>query len=857
MKRFAAYFIFSLALLAAGLSLPFALSVDGKPDREEQEKKPNDWLFQQRAYPYGRINYEAFRTAQRQAGALRVAAKRNLNAAEWMPAGPSNIGGRVTSLDIHPSDTLTIYAGTAAGGIFKTTDGGSSWNPIFDEQGSLAIGDVAIDPKNADVIYAGTGEANLSSLCYPGNGIYKSTDGGESWRHLGLDSTRYIGKIIVDPFDSRRVYALAMGEQLDRNTSRGLYRSQDAGESWERIFFLNDSTGCIDMAIHPNDPNILFITTWERTGVPASRTVGGPGSGIYRSGNAGSSWTKIAGGFPGGSLGRIGIAIAPSDPNRMYAIVADTIGEFGGIYRSDNGGNSWKRTADSGIHYFFFSNFGWWFGRIYVDPRDPDLVYGLGIDTWRSTDGGKEWMNFNSNGEVHSDQHDLYIHPGNPNFMVAGNDGGIFTSYNKGANWTHAKNFPATQFYTCEVDYQYPYRLYGGTQDNNTIRTLTGRNDDWYPILGGDGFVVRIDPADNQYVYAEMQNGSFYRSIDGGESMQYAMEGIAFDDYEDRFNWNTPFTFDPSDTKTLYIGSQRIYRSVDRAENWFPISPDLTKSPQEWGGVGGTLTTIAVAPSDPAVIYAGCNDGNVWVTLNRGVNWTQINGGLPQRWITRVAVDPADARTAYVTFSGFRYLDYQPHIMKTTDAGRTWIDISGNLPEAPINEVVIDPRNRKVLFIASDVGVYYTENGGESWLPLGVGLPNVPVLDLEIHAPTRKLIAATFGRSMFTIDISSVARADEEPAGESVVAAIASSPIPFSLSSTVRFTLPSAGNGELDVYDLAGRHVRRLVQGRMEAGEQSYIWDGRRDDGSRAAPGGYVYRLHAGDALLVGKTVLQ
>jgi photosystem II stability/assembly factor-like uncharacterized protein len=372
----------------------------------------------------------------------------------------------------------------------------------------------------------------------------------------------------------------------------------------------------------------------------------------------------------------------------------------------------------------------------------------IGFDLYKTTDGGQSWS-YASSG-LHVDQHDLVSHPSNHNQLVLGNDGGVYVSQNGGQSWSFRNNLPITQFYTCEVDEQLPRRLYGGTQDNGTNRTLQGGLDDWEPIYGGDGFYVLVDPLDNDYVYAEYQYGNLARSTDGGYSFQYALNGI---DGSDRKNWNTPVVFDPGNPSVLYYGSNRLYRSVNRAVSWSAISPDLTGGPGGSGVVYGTITTIAASPSDNEWIYAGTDDGNVWRTENGGSSWTNVSEGLPLRWVTRVATDPYDAAVVYATLSGYRYDSYQPHVFRSTSGGDDWTDISGDLPEAPANDIIPDPVMDSVLYVATDFGVFMTFDMGSSWISLGTGLPNVPVVDIELHNPTRKLIAATYGRSMHAFDL--------------------------------------------------------------------------------------------------------
>lgn len=747
MKNFG--FLFRLALLV--FTGVFVYSCFLKTNNTNSPpKQPNDWAFLQRAFPYQDINHAAYREAIAQAETMKKQYASGENRASWDFAGPLNIGGRVTAIALHPTDFQTFYVGAASGGIFKTEDGGLSFSTIFDEQPSLSIGDVVLAPSNPQIVYVGTGEANPGggSVAYDGLGVFRSDDGGTTWTDLGLHESGSIGKMVVHPGNPDICYVAAMGRMFSTNPERGIFKTTDGGQSWEKVLYLNDSTGAVDIALNPENPEILYASMWERTRTPDRRHYGGESCGIYKTTDGGANWSELTSGLPSGpDVGRIGISISPSNPEILYSIYADEVGYFAGIFKTSNGGQTWTQTNDGALGNMY-SSYGWWFGRIRVDPVNPQVAYAIGFDLYKTTNGGNSWSNIGWS--VHVDQHDLYAHPLNPNFVVLGNDGGIYISQNAGNSWTFLLNLPITQFYTADVDYQYPDRLYGGTQDNGTNRTMTGNLNDWVNIYGGDGFYVLVNPQNNQYVYAEYQYGGLGRSTDGGYSFMYATNGISG---SDRFNWSSPLVFDPNNPQTLYFGGNRLYKSTNHAANWTAISSDLSNGPGQYNQTYGTITTISVSKINGQVIYAGTDDANVWVTQNGGSNWTKISDQLPERWVTRVAADPIDEATAYVTFSGYRYDEYLPHIFRTTDFGQTWQDISGDLPEAPINDIIVDPTLDSALYIATDVGVFASWNLGQNWGLLGLGLPNVPVCDLVFHDELRMLVAATYGRSMFKIDV--------------------------------------------------------------------------------------------------------
>lgn len=741
-------------------------------DKTEAKFYPSDWAWQQRTFPFGTADKLAHVEALKQAQALRndrrqltksgAATFARYRDAQWQFAGPENIGGRVSDIEFNPLDPNIVYAGAATGGVFKSEDGGWTWRPIFDAQAVLPIGDIAVDPVNPDIVFVGTGEANGGHNNFPGAGVYRSKDAGATWELLGLEATVSIGRIVIDPSQTHRVYLAAAGSYFGPDPDRGVYRSLDQGDTWQKVLFVSDSTGAIDLIIHPQKPELLLAAMWERVRTPHSSHLYGPTSGVYRSSDGGDTWTRldVSSGLPANNstIGRIGLAICQSQPDIVYALYTNYSGggySYYACYQSPDAGQNWfqvdlNRELSNG-----FSNFSWYFGNIRVHPQKPEIVYVLDVAFMRSLDHGASWPIVYGYGnpfeDFHVDHHALAFHPFHPDTLINGNDGGINISYDGGESWTKVAALPITQFYEITMDPTHPEKLYGGTQDNGSMRTPTGKTNDWEQILGGDGFFVVVDPTDSNTIYAETQNGSLYKSMDGGQSFFYARTGIS--SFEPT-NWSTPVVMAPENHQVLYYGTNRVYRTSNGANSWQAISPIMSK--QLTYSRLGTVTTIAVAPSDSNTIYAGTDDGNVWVTENYGRYWRLISNGLPFRWVTRVAVDPVDAAVAYVTFSGLKWKSPQPHVFRTEDKGATWQDLSANLPDAPVNAIVVDPLYPNNLYLGSDVGCFFTTNYGQSWDVLGQGLPVVPVYSLDIHKQLRYLVAGTHGRSMYSMDLAAI-----------------------------------------------------------------------------------------------------
>ena len=717
---------------------------------DKETEKPNEWFFRQRAYPENSINRDAYKAGIKKAMEQRKTLTDK--ASVWEFEGPVNIEGRITDIELLPGNSQVIFIGSASGGVFKSENAGISWIPVFDDMPSLSIGDIAISPSNPDVIYVGTGEANAGggSLAYDGLGVFKSVDGGQTWQYAGLEDCGSVGRVAVDPDNPDIVYVAAMGRLFSNSSKGGVYKSTDGGQTWEQKLFISDSTGAIDIVINTMHPDTVFAAMWERVRRPERRQYGGETSGIYRSADGGETWTELTNGLPvnGNDKGRIGIDLCAFNPKIIYAVYADKTGYFKGVYKSQDNGNSWIK-RDNGLNGNVFASYGWWFGRIKADPTDPNIAYLIGFNLYRTINGGMNWEQ-TGDWNVHVDQHALAVDPENNINLYLGNDGGFYKSNTWSASWSKSSSLPITQFYSCEVDEQHPERIYGGTQDNGTIRTMTSSTNDWNTVLGGDGMNVLVDPVNNNYAYAEYQYGMFHRSTNGGGYFVPALSGISA---YDRFNWKSPIVLDPVNPSILYCGSNRLYKSVNRAVSWQAVSGDLTNGDQPGNLAYNTLTTISVSPVNHNIIYTGSDDGNVNVTQDGGTSWSNISGLLPNRWVTSVTADPYDENRVYATFSGYRWDEYLPHVFRSDDKGVTWEDISSNLPEIPVNKLVVDPQDTGYLYLATDAGVYFTDNNGETWQPAGTGMPLLVVNDLRLHNPTRRLYAATYGRGIYSLDL--------------------------------------------------------------------------------------------------------
>ena len=796
---------------------------------EDYQLKPSEWLYAQRVFPYEKLNPDAYEAVRKQTIEIKEEAARNKNGGNlWQFAGPVNVGGRITDIEMHDTDQQTIYACAASGGIYKSSDQGATWTQIFDNYYTLSIGDMAIAPTDKRILYVGTGEPNggRGSITYDGYGVFKSTNEGETFTHIGLEDAGGIGKVEVDPNDSDRVYVAAMGNLFSKNPQRGIYRTIDGGITWENILFISDSTGGIDISIHPKNSDTIYASMWERVRYPSHRTYGGNTSGLYRSYDGGDNWEQLTNGLPTSEIGRIGIGISDSNPDIIYTYFMNADRSWNDIYKTNNGGDSWFPTNSN-------HNGSYWEGKIQVDPVDPNIVWSMCVSMYKTTTGGQSWQTTQG---IWVDQHAVYVHKQDHNFVIIGNDGGVYISKDGTTTNSKVMTLPVTQFYTCERNYLEPQQIMGGTQDRGTQRTTTGNIDDWSSIYGGDGFIIRVDPIDDRYIYAASQRGGFGRSVDGGNSFRGARPSNS-----DPFNWKTPYVLDPTNPKTIYIGSNKVYKSTTRASRWTCISNNLTNGYYPAPNNYGTITTLAVSPVNNNIIYAGTDDGNVWVNPDgNGIqNWEKISEDLPVRWVTCVAADPFDENKAYVTFSGIRFYDYIPHVFRTIDRGKTWSDISGNLPDFPVNNIQIDPDNYGTYYIATDGGAYVTYNEGENWSLLGTGFPNAPVLDLNLHRPTRTLLAATFGRSMWEIELQSASGIEKII---DVFNPLLVYPNPSSSVVNISFEIKSKQKGKLLIYDMTGKILKVIHEGEFYAGSQKFTWDGTHSGNNRVA-GMYICRL--------------
>jgi len=688
--------------------------------------------------------------------------------------GPATPGGRTDDFAVVESNTNIAYAGLASGGVWKTVNGGLSWKPVFDDQSVSTIGDVTVSQSEPDVVWVGSGEANNRQSSSWGNGVYKSTDGGAHWTHMGLKDTHHIGRILIHPTNANVVYVAAQGHLWGSNEERGLFKSTDGGKTWQKVLYINPDTGVTDIAMDPQNPDTIYAAAYQRRRTVFGMNGGGPGSAIWRTTDGGAHWTKLANGLPKGEMGRIALDVYRRDGNVVYALVES---EEPGLYRSNDKGEHWTKMSNTNPRPMYFS-------QVRVDPNNDQRVWVAGVNMAYSEDGGKTFVE-NRITKIHVDFHAIWIDPSNSDNMLVGCDGGIHFSHDAGRSWDSRENLAIGQFYEVAYDMGRPYKVCGGLQDNSSwcgpSATTNQRgitNDDWYTVAGGDGFYAQIDPEEPWIVYAESQDGNLIRRdlrTHESRSIRPREDDDKMSRY--RFQWNSPVVDSKHDRKTIYYGGNFVFKSTDQGDNWKRISPDLTNNTDRKtlsimgrkvedrtmlsrnDGVAAfpTVTTLSESPVRAGILWAGTDDGNLQVSRD-GETWKNLVSNIPGvpkgTYVSRVLPSAFDAGTAYVAFDGHRGDDYGIYLFKTTDFGETWKAITNGIPknEGTLHVVREHPRNRDLLFAGGEFGLYVSFDRGENWQELKNNLPRVPVDDIQIHPRDNDLILATHGRSVWILD---------------------------------------------------------------------------------------------------------
>lgn len=699
-----------------------------------------------------------------------------LGGLKFRSIGPALTSGRISDFAVHPDNRAVYYVATSSGGVWKTENAGTTYEPIFDGQGSYSIGCITLDPNNPNVVWVGTGENNNQRSVAYGDGVYKSEDGGRSWQHMGLKESEHIGKIIVDPRDSRTVYVAAIGPLWSSGGERGVYKTTDGGQNWALVLELDEHTGATDLIMDPRDPDVLYAAALQRRRHVFTYVGGGPGSGIYKTTDGGQNWSKANKGLPSGDIGRIGLAISPANPEYLYAMV-EAAGSGSGFYRSDNRGASWSK-KDS---YFTRGNY---YSEIVAHPTDPETVFAMDTYMHYTDDGGNSFQRVGEPNK-HVDNHCMWIDPEQPNYYLVGCDGGIYESFDAGKTWNYKPNLPVTQFYKVEVDNDLPfYNVYGGTQDNFSLggpsRTRNSNgitNSDWFVTHGGDGFESAIDPENPDIVYAQSQYGVLvrYDRASGEETGIQPKPAKGEDAF--RWNWDAPLMISHHKPTRLYFAANKLFRSDDRGNSWTTLGDDLTRQLdrntlpvmgriQSIDAVAknastspyGTIVAFSESPLNEQLLYVGTDDGLIQISEDGGQNWTQIDvnniKGAPERtYVNALLASQHDENVVYAAFNHHKYGDFKPYVFKSTDKGRTWTSISNNLPErGSAYSLAEDHVDARLLFVGTEFSCFFSPDGGEHWKKLSAGLPTIAVRDMTIQKRENDLVLATFGRGFYVLD---------------------------------------------------------------------------------------------------------
>ncbi|MGB9893213.1 MAG: VPS10 domain-containing protein [Candidatus Saccharicenans sp.] len=885
---------------------------------------------------------------------------------EWKNLGPYFMGGRICEIKGYASDPNRILVATASGGLWLTENRGTTWKPLFDEQSWVGFGSVAVSEKNKNLIWAGTGEENSSRSSYAGTGVFKTTDGGQTWQHMGLADTHHIAEVIIHPSNPDIVYVAAIGHLYTENEERGVFKTEDGGKTWQKILYISPKTGVISLVMDPSNPDILYAASWERARRAWNMQESGRESAIYKSVDGGQTWRKIVNGFPQNEyVGRIGLAVCPSNPKVVYAYLDNqeprtppkpreeakgaltiealkkmTVQDFlrleagrletllrqnrapqvftaksvkeavqqkkltlseladillGGanaalfttqvkgaeLYRSDDGGETWRKTHEGFLPNSIVNTYGYYFGQIFVAPDDENVVYLLGVPVMKSVDGGKTFKEIPEAGgsygygysDVHPDHHALWINPNDSREVWIGNDGGLNVSFDAGRSFQRIANLPLAQCYTISFDLETPYNIYVGLQDNGVNvgprDFVFGRRDkDWKMILGGDGAFVEPSLYEKGIVYAEYQFGSLFRlNLNNPRENKMIKPQLKTVQAPYRFNWLTPFLISKHNPFTLLLGANKVLKSVDRGENWFEISPDLTDKKNINGDVPfATITALAESPFTPEVIYAGTDDGNVWVTKNGGASWEKITAGLPKKWVTRIEPSRFQPGRVYLTLIGYREDDFNTYVYASEDYGQTWTSIKSNLPEEGCNVIREDTVNENIIYLGTDLTAYVSLDRGQSWQSLRANLPTQPVYDMKVHPREKELLIGTHGRGVFVLPLKKIQELTPQvlvkelhllELDEVSLPAPRRGEAPTEISPARIFVYAkNGGSGKLTIKNSSGKVLREFTV-EFKAGLNSLTWDllaeGQKE---RVGAGEYQVEVSLGPETQSGKLKL-
>jgi photosystem II stability/assembly factor-like uncharacterized protein len=688
--------------------------------------------------------------------------------------GPAFTSGRVIGFAVDPNNSAKYYVASASGGVWKTVNNGTTWTPVFDKEGSYSIGAIALDPRNPLTVWVGTGENNSQRSVSYGNGLYRSDDGGKSWKNVGLKTSEHIGRIAIDPRDSNTVYVAAQGPLWGPGGDRGLYKTTDNGNTWKKVLSISDNTGVTDVVIDPQNPETLYAASYQRRRHRWTLIGGGPESAIYKSTDAGATWNKLKAGLPTTELGRVGLAISPVDSNVIYATV-EAADKKGGIFRSSDRGGSWERRNEFDVGAMYY-------GHIVADPKDVDRVYIMNVFLMVSDDGGKTLRRLGEKSK-HVDNHEIWIDPADTDHYLVGCDGGVYESHDRGANWDYKRNLPITQFYDITTDNATPfYNVYGGAQDNfsfggpSRTRSASGIvNSDWFVTNGGDGFRSQVDPEDPNTIYAALQNGVLARFDKRTGERMGIQPATGRGEEPLRWNWDSPFIISPHSHTRLYFAADKLFRSDDRGDSWQVISGQLSRGLNRdklpvmgriWSmdavaknastAFFGNASALAESPLKDGLIYVGTDDGLIQVTEDGGKNWRRIEsfpGVADMAYVSRILASNHDANTVYAAFENRQNADFKPYLLKSVNAGRTWTAITSNLPKNwPVWAIAEDHVNPDLLFVGTEFGLFFTIDGGQKWTQLKGGVPTIQFRDLTIQKRENDLVAGTFGRGIYILD---------------------------------------------------------------------------------------------------------